>query len=102
MKNEFLTHTVNFCIGSNFSKGLGSALSEIPGPLYKVCRLKHATDVDTSNLAAKSDFIALKAEIDKLDINELVHAPTSLNDLKTKVDDLDVGQLQTVCEDLKK
>ena len=35
----------------------------------------------------KKDFIALKAETDKLDIDKLVNVPTSLNDLKTKVDD---------------
>ena len=33
-------------------------------------KLEHATGVDTSNLAAKSDFIALKAEFDKLYINK--------------------------------
>ena len=40
-KNESLTHTVTFGIGSAFSKGPGSAFSESPvrgpGPLYKVC-----------------------------------------------------------------
>ena len=41
------------------------------------------------DLAAKKDFIALKTEIDKLDIAKLVNVPTSLNNLKTKVDDLD-------------
>ena len=46
--------------------------------------LQHATGVDTSNLAAKSVFIPLKAEVDKLDINELVNIVTSLNDLKNK------------------
>ena len=30
----------------------------------------------------------MKAEVDKLDINELVNVPTSMNNLKTKVDDL--------------
>ena len=39
--SEFLTHTVNFGIGSTFFKGPGSALSEGLGlglgPLYKVC-----------------------------------------------------------------
>ena len=30
--------------------------------------LEHVTDVDTSDLAAKTDFIALKAEVDKQDI----------------------------------
>ena len=32
VENESLTHTVNFSIGSAFSKGPGSALSEGPGP----------------------------------------------------------------------
>ena len=45
-----------------------------------------ATGIDTSDLAAKKDFIALKAEVDKLDINKLVNIPISLNNLKTKVD----------------
>ena len=41
VKFEFLTHTMNFYIGSTLSKGPGSAFSEGPGPstipLYKVC-----------------------------------------------------------------
>ena len=52
--------------------------------------LNHATGVETSDLAAKKDFIVLKAEIDKLGINKFVNVPTSLNNLRTKVDDLDV------------
>ena len=46
VKNESLTHTMNFGIGSAFSKGPGSTFSEGlgpgpgPGPLYKVCLLK--------------------------------------------------------------
>ena len=44
VKNESLTHTVNFFIASAFSKAPGSAFSEGPGPgpgpLYKVCLLK--------------------------------------------------------------
>ena len=55
-----------------------------------------ATDVDTSDLDANKDFIALKVEIDKLDINKLVNVTTSLNNLKKKVDNLDVGKLKTV------
>ena len=45
VKSESLFHTVNFGIGSAFSKGPQSAFSEGPGPglglvpLYKVCRL---------------------------------------------------------------
>ena len=57
--------------------------------------LEHSTVVDTSNLADKKDFIALKAEFDKLDINN-INVPTSLNNLKTKVDDLDVDKLKIV------
>ena len=37
----------------------------------------------------------------KLDIKKLVNVPTSLNNLKTEVDDLDVGRLKTVPVDLK-
>ena len=63
--------------------------------------LDHFTGVDTSDLTAKKDPTAFKAEVDKLDINKLVNVPTSLNNLKTKVDDLDVGKLKTVPVDLK-
>ena len=34
----------------------------------------------------------MKVEVDKLDINKLVHAPTSLDNLKAKADNLDVGK----------
>ena len=52
--------------------------------------LDHATGVDTSYLAAKKDFNALKGKVDKLDLDKLVNVQTSLNNLKTKVDDLTV------------
>ena len=64
--------------------------------------LEHATDIDTSELAAKKDFNALKAEVDKLDINKLASVSTSLNNLKTKAYDLDVGKIKTAPVDLKK
>ena len=38
----------------------------------------------------------------KLDINKQVNIPISLNDLKIKVDDLDVGKLKTAHTDFKK
>ena len=63
--------------------------------------LHHPAGVGISDLAAKKDFIALKAEIDKLDINKLNDVPTNLTNLKTKVDDLDFVQLKTVAVDLK-
>ena len=37
----------------------------------------------------------------KLGINKKVHVTTSFNNLKTNIDDLDVGQLKTVPVDLK-
>ena len=37
----------------------------------------------------KKDFIALKAEVEKLDINTINNVTTTLNNLKTEVDDLD-------------
>ena len=49
--------------------------------------LEHAAGVDTSDLAVKKKFVALKAEADKLDINKLVNVPTLLDKLKRKVDD---------------
>ena len=64
--------------------------------------LDHATGVDTSDLAAKKKCIALKAEGDKLGINKLVNVSTSLNSLKIKVDNLNVGKLKAVPVDLKK
>ena len=35
----------------------------------------------------------MKAELDKLDNNKLDIAPTRLNNLKSKLDDVDVGKL---------
>ena len=64
--------------------------------------LERTTSIETSDLNAKKDFIALKAEVNKLDINKLTNVPTSLNNLKTKVDELDVGKLKAVPVDLKK
>ena len=44
----------------------------------------------------------MKAEVEKLDINRLVNVLTGLNDLKTKVDELDVGELGALPVDLKR
>ena len=44
----------------------------------------------------------MKPKVDKLGITNLNNVQTSLNSLKTKVDDLDVGKLQTTPIDLKK
>ena len=44
----------------------------------------------------------MKDVVGRLDINELVKVPTSLNNLITKLDDLAVGKLKTVLEDVTK
>ena len=44
----------------------------------------------------------MKTEVDKLNINKLLNVPTSLDDLKTKIDDLDLGKVKTVSLDSKK
>ena len=64
--------------------------------------LDHATGIDTSDLAAKKDFAALKAEIEKLEINKLLNVPTGLNGVKKKVNDSDVVKLKPVPVDFKK
>ena len=61
----------------------------------------NTTGVETSKLAAKIDFIALKAVVHNLDINKLVNVPISLDNLKNK-DDLHVGKLKSVPVDLRK
>ena len=61
-----------------------------------VKKLNNATCINTFNLAAEKDFIALKVAVDKIDISELVNVLTSLKNLKTKSDDLDVGMLKNV------
>ena len=46
----------------------------------------------------------MKTEIDKLGINKLFNVPivSGVNNLKIKLDDLDVGKLKAVSVDLKK
>ena len=64
--------------------------------------LEHATGVDAFKLAAKTDSIALKAEVKKLNTNKLVNVPTTLNNLKTRVDDLHNDKLKAVPVNFKK
>ena len=64
--------------------------------------LDYAIAVDTYDLATKKGFIALKAEIDKLEINKLIMFQLVWIILKTKLDNLDVGKLKTVPVELKK
>ena len=64
--------------------------------------LKNATGIDTSKLAAKSDLVSLKTEVDKLDIDKLKSLPNNLSNLKSKVDKLDIDKLAPVPVDLSK
>ena len=63
--------------------------------------MEDATGVDTSNLAAKREIVALKAAAEKLDINKLLNFPSGFNNLKAKVDGLDVDKLKSVPVNLK-
>ena len=47
--------------------------------------LKKATGVDTSKLAAKSDLVSLKAEIDQIDVDKLKAVPVDLSKLRDAV-----------------
>ena len=58
--------------------------------------LKDDRSFDTSNLSANTDFIALKAEV------ELLNVLTGLNNLKTRVEYLDADELKAVLIDFKK
>ena len=44
----------------------------------------------------------MKADLDKLNIDKFINVPTSLNNLKTKINGLDAGKLKTNPVDLKK
>ena len=46
--------------------------------------------------------MTLITEVEKLDSNKLNNVSTGLNNLKTKVNDLDVAKMKTVPVDLKK
>ena len=44
----------------------------------------------------------MKAEIDKLDFDKCANVPTGVNNVKTKLDNLDVVELKSLPVDLKK
>ena len=65
-------------------------------------QLKHDTGVDISNLAAEKDFIALKAEVDQLEFSRAINVIKGLNNLRTKVSNLEDDMLKTVSVNLRK
>ena len=46
---------------------------------------KNATGIDISKLAAKSDLVSLKAEVDKIDVDKLKTVPVDLSKLNNVV-----------------
>ena len=57
--------------------------------IYKIMQgktdLKNATGVDTSKLAAKSDLVELKVEIDNIDVDKLRDVPVDVRKLSNVV-----------------
>ena len=52
--------------------------------------LKNITGVDTSKFVKNTDLANLKFDVSKLDIDELKNVPYNLNNLKSKVDKLEI------------
>ena len=57
--------------------------------MQKIWR-KNATGVDTSKYAKESGVASLKSDFNELDINKWKNVPSGLENLKNKVDKLDV------------
>ena len=67
--------------------------------------LKNETGIDALSFAKRVDLANIKSNVDKLDIDKLKNVPTNLNNLKNKVDTLnveDVDELIPVPVDLSK
>ena len=63
---------------------------------------KNATGTDTSKLAAKSNLVSLKAEVDKIDVGKLKTVIDDLSNFKSKEDKLNIGKLAPVPYNLSK
>ena len=64
--------------------------------------LKNATCVETSKFAKKVYLASLKSNVDNLDIDKLKNLPTNFSNLKSKLDKLNIGILETTRVDLSK
>ena len=60
------------------------------------------TGIDTSKFPRKVDLANLKANVDKLDIDNFKKTPHLLSSLKSKLDKLDIGKLESTPVDLSK
>ena len=63
---------------------------------------KVATGVDKSDFTKNADLANLKYNVVKLDIHKLKSVPSGLHSLKSKVDKLGTGKLETTPVDLSK
>ena len=59
--------------------------------------LKNATGTDASGLAAKSNLISLKAEVDKIDIGKLKTIPDHISKLSNIVNNIDTNGFVFKC-----
>ena len=57
--------------------------------------LKNETAVNTSKVAKKYNLVSWKSELEKLGIHKLDKVATGLNSLKSTLDKLDLGKLET-------
>ena len=64
--------------------------------------LKYATGVETSAFAKKTDLANLKSDLDKLDVDKSKNVPSGSGSFKSKVDELNIGKLETTPVDLSK
>ena len=64
--------------------------------------LKNIAGVDASKYRKKIDFVNLKYNLHKLDLDKLKNVTTNISDLKSTVDKLDVDKLVPVLVDLSK
>ena len=68
--SQYFPKPCEFCGDINFKVDLSHYATK--------ANLKNATGIDTSKLAAKSDLVSLKAEVDKPDIKTLIPAYVDL------------------------
>ena len=68
----------------------------------KKADLKSATRGDASPFAKKVDLASLTSNVDEKGIDILKNMPTNLSNLKSKLDKLDIGRLDTTPVDLRK
>ena len=67
-----------------------------------LCNKSRFKKCNRSYFAKKTNLDNLKSDVDKLDIGELKNVRSNLSNLKSKVDKLNTGKLKTAPVDLSK